>query len=100
MTVFMRVVSLVLIVIALMLLGADLITSLEMRGTIVVRSVATVWNLLDAGGPDAVRQWCAGTLPSFLCAAVDWLLGVYCWAIPGLLGVALAFAFGRKETQD
>jgi hypothetical protein len=98
MTIFMRVVSLVLVVVALMLLGADLVTSLEMRGTIVVRTVATIWNLLDADSLAAFKQW-SGTLPSFLQAVVDWLLGIYSWAIPGVLGVALAFACGHEHGE-
>jgi hypothetical protein len=96
---FMLFISLILVVVALMLLGADLVTSLEMRGTIVVRSIATVWDLLDKGGPDALRQWSTNTLPAFATTAINWVLGIYSWLVPGVLGVTLAFVFGRKQAD-
>lgn len=96
---FMLSISLVLVVIALMLLGADLVTSLEAHGTIYIRTVASVWDMLDQGGADAFRQWGADTLPGFAADAVNWVLGIYSWAIPGLLGVILAFVFGRKKAD-
>jgi len=95
----MGLVSLVLVVIALMLLGADLVTSLEMRGSIVVRTVASIWDLFDKGGPDAFRLWASNQLPDFLSVAVNWMLGLYSWAVPGIIGVALAFIFGRKHEE-
>ena len=39
----LRFVSLALIIIALMLLGADMVTSLEKGGQIAVRSIEQVW---------------------------------------------------------
>jgi hypothetical protein len=96
---FMGFVSLVLVVIALMLLGADMISSLEMRGHIVTRSVASIWDIFDKGGPDAFRVWATSRLPSVLAVAVNGLLGIYGWAIPGVIGVGLAFAFGHKREE-
>ena len=43
MTVLMRLISLILIVAALMLLGADAVTSLEKGGEITVRSLGLIW---------------------------------------------------------
>ena len=57
MAVFMRLVSLILIVFALMLLGADAVTSLEKGGEITVRSLDTVWGLLNQGVLDAFKRW-------------------------------------------
>ncbi len=51
MAVFMRLVSLILIVIALMLLGADAVTSLGKGGEITVRSLDTVWGPAQPGRP-------------------------------------------------
>lgn len=99
MSVFMRIVSLILVVIALMLMGADLVTSLERGGHIAVRSIATVWDLFDQGGPDAFKLWASGQLPSFIANAIGWLLGLWSWAVVGGLGVILAFIFGRKHEE-
>ena len=100
---FMRFLSLVVVVIALMLLGADLVTSLEnlaKGGHIAVRSLAAIWGLLDQGGLDAFRHWAASRLPGFLAVAIDWLLGVYSWFAVGVIGMAMAFFFGRGRHED
>jgi hypothetical protein len=100
---FMRFVSLVVVVIALMLLGADLVTSLEnldKGGQITVRSLATIWGLLDQGSLDTFRHWSAAQLPGFLAAAIDWLLGIYGWFAVGIIGMAMAFFFGRGKHED
>ena len=99
---FMRFLSLVVVVIALMLPGADMVTSLEnleKGGHIAVRSIAMVWGLLDQGGLDLFRHWSAATLPGFLVAAIDWLLGVYGWFAVGTIGMVMAFFFGRNKHE-
>ncbi len=99
---FMRFLSLVVVVIALMLLGADMVTSLEnldKGGHIAVRSIAAIWGLLDQGSLDAFRHW-AGQLPGFLTATIDWLLGVYSWFAVGVIGMAMAFVFGRSRHES
>jgi hypothetical protein len=99
---FMRFVSLVVVVIALMLLGADLVTSLEnldKGGHITVRSLATIWSLLDQGSLDGFRHW-ASQLSGFLAAAIDWLLGIYGWFAVGVIGMAMAFFFGRGKHEE
>ena len=57
MTVLMRLIALVLIVAALMLLGADAVTSLEKGGEITVRSLDLVWSLIDPGSLAAFKDW-------------------------------------------
>jgi hypothetical protein len=91
--------SLFLVALALMLLGADMIASLEMRGTVVTRSVGTLWDLLDPNSHKALMQWAASRLPGFCTTAINGLLSVYGWAVPGVLGVVLAFLFGRKKEE-
>ena len=100
---FMRFLSLVVVVVALMLLGADLVTSLEnleKGGHIAVRSLGTIWGLLDQGGLDAFRHWAASSMPGFLVAAIDWLLAVYGWFFVGIIGMVMAFFFGRSKSES
>jgi hypothetical protein len=84
--VLLRSFSLALIVFALMLIGADVISSLEMQGTLVVRSLAQVLLLL---GLDATA-----TFQSYLPTSVSgWgvmVLGWPSWATLGVLGVVIA----------
>ncbi|MDE2133012.1 MAG: hypothetical protein KGJ49_00250 [Alphaproteobacteria bacterium] len=100
---FMRFLSLLVVVVALMLLGADLVTSLEnleKGGHITVRSLAAIWNLLDQGGPDMFHHWASSRFPSFLVTVADWLLGIYGWFAVGVIGMAMAFFFGRGKHEN
>src|SRR6185312_16621462 len=95
MAVLMRLVSLVLIIAALMLLGADAVTSLEKGGEVTVRSLGTVWGLLDPGTLDAFKAWVQNHA-AFAAQAVYSALALPGWSITGVIGVVLAFVFGRK----
>jgi len=97
MYVFFRFVSLVLVVTALMLMGADLISSLEHPGQFTVRSIADLWNLFQKGGAEAFLGWCGAHLPGFLAAAAAFTLKLWGWGVTGTLGVILAFVFGRRH---
>ena len=95
MAVVMRLVSLVLIVSALMLLGADTVTSLEKGGEITVRSLGAVWSIIDDDGLNNFKSWVQHYLP-FLAQGVYSSLALPGWAVTGVLGVIVAFVFGRK----
>lgn len=99
MNVAFRLVSLVLITVALMLLGADLITTLEKGGPITVRSAAQVWGLFGKASEAAFFAWMQKSVPAPVGAAVDALLSLPAWALTGVLGVILAFVFGRKVSE-
>lgn len=93
---FMRLFSLLLVVIALMLLGADAITSLEHRGQITVRSFEVIWALFNPAALAAFKSWVAHSLPGFLANAIYSVIAIPAWSI-GVIGVILAFVFGRKQ---
>jgi hypothetical protein len=95
MALFMRLVSLILIVAALMLLGADAVTSLEKGGELTVRPLALVWANFDPDGLDHFKDWVQHHLP-FLAQAAYSALALPGWAVTGVLGVILAFVFSRK----
>jgi hypothetical protein len=91
--------SLVLIVIALMLLGADVMTSLE-KGEVTVRSLAQFWTTVDKASLDSFKVWLEHALPAPTPGWVESFLNVYSWAPFGLLGVVLAFAFSRHDAGE
>jgi hypothetical protein len=95
MTVLMRLIALLLVVSALMLLGADAVTSLEKGGEITVRSLGTIWALFDKTGVEAFKAWVQHHAP-FAAQGVYSSLALPGWAVSGVLGVILAFIFGRK----
>ncbi len=96
MFVALRFISLILIVVAIMLLGADIVTSLEHGGQITVRSVDQVWALLGKGGDAAFKSWVDKHFPAFLAGWTYSTMALPGWGVSGVIGVILAFLFGRK----
>ena len=93
---FMRIFSLFLVVLALMMLGADAVTSLEHQGQISVRSFEAIWGLFDANSVKAFKAWADHTMPGFIAGLIYSTLAIPAWSI-GVIGVILAFVFGRKH---
>ncbi len=99
MFVILRLLSLVLVVAALMLLGADAVTSLENGGKIMVRSLDQVWSLFDKSAVIAFHAWCTAHLPGFLARGLFAVLSLPGWAATGVPGIILAFLFGRRTAD-
>lgn len=95
MAVLMRLISLILIVIALMLLGADAVSSLERGGALTVRSLDTVWRMIHPASLFTVKTWLHDHAP-FAAQPVYSFLSSPGWGVTGVVGVTLAFIFGRK----
>lgn len=92
----LRTISLILIVIALMLLGADFVTTLEKGGEITVRSLEDVWAMFDKAAVDGFKSWLEHTLPGPTPGWIEAVLSLPGWAFFGVIGVILAFLFGRR----
>jgi hypothetical protein len=99
MFVVLRLLSLILVVAALMLLGADAVTSLENGGKIMVRSLDQVWALFNAGAVAGFHAWCSAHLPGFLAGGIAALFSLPGWAATGVPGIILAFLFGRRTAD-
>ena len=95
MAVLMRLIALILVVVALMLLGADVVTSLEKGGEITVRSVDAVWALLGKASLAGFKTW-INHHAAFAEHSVYSALALPGWAVSGVIGVILAFIFGRR----
>ena len=100
MYVVLRFVSIVLIVVALMLLGADLITSLEKGGALSARSLEQVWALFSKSSEAAFMAWLQHAMPSALGRGIGAVLSLPAWSVPGVLGVVLAILFGRHIAEE
>jgi hypothetical protein len=96
MFVILRLISLVLIVAALLLLGADAISSLENGGKIIVRSLDQIWAMVDKPGVDAFHAWLDSHLAPVLAHGVAGIFTLPGWAATGVPGTVLAFLFGRR----
>jgi hypothetical protein len=95
MTIFMRLLSLILIVAALLFLGADAVSSLERGGELTVRNLDVVWGMLNAHSLAAFKSWVQNHA-AFMAQEVYSSLALPAWAATGVLGVIFAFVFGRR----
>jgi hypothetical protein len=96
----MRLVSLVLVCIALMLLGADLISTLENGGAVVIRSLDHVWTAVNSASIDGLKVWLDHHAPKAVTHGVESFLATPGWAAFGVLGVVIAFVFGRRSPME
>lgn len=96
MAVAFRFFALFLIVVALMLLGADVITSLQDKN-ITVRSLEQVWALISPSSLGAAKHWLEVTLPPPAPKIVFAFLTAWAWGVIGVLGVIIAFLLGRDH---
>lgn len=95
MAVLMRLISLILITIALVLLGYDAISSLERGGALTVHSLDAVWALLDASSLNEFKAWLHDHA-RFAAQPIYSFLASPGWGVTGVIGVILAFIFGKK----
>jgi hypothetical protein len=95
-TVLMRLIALSMIVTALVLLGADALTSLEKGGEITVRSLGLIWSIVHPGSLALFKDWAQHT---FLAQTIYSALAMPGWGLIGVVGVLIAFIFGRKHAE-
>lgn len=96
MVVAFRAVALGLIIAALILLGADIITSLQSH-ELTARSLAAIWELVSPSSLLHFRQWAQNAIPAPGPSVVFALLSAWAWGVPGVLGVLIAFVVGRSQ---
>lgn len=99
MAVFMRLISLILIVAALLFLGADAVSSLERGGELTVRSLDSIWGMVNAGSLLLFKSWVQNHAAS-VAQSVYSSLAMPAWAVTGVVGVILAFVFGRRHGPE
>ena len=91
--VILRLLSLICLVVALMLLGADVVTTLEKGGEFTIRSLDQVLTLVGA----SPKAWLEATLPGAVSGVTTIVLGWPGWAPLGVLGVVLALVSLRSD---
>jgi hypothetical protein len=99
MAVFMRLISLILIVAALLFLGADAVSSLERGGELTVRSLDMVWGMVAPASLVGFKSWVQNHAAA-VAQGVYSSLALPAWAATGVLGVILAFVFGRRHGPE
>jgi hypothetical protein len=95
----LRFLSLILVVIGLMLLGADLVSTLERNGGITIRSLDHVWGAIAPRGLEFFKSWLENRVPAPGPQWVYSFMALPGWAVFGVPGVVLAFIFGGRTTE-
>jgi len=90
-----RVLSLVVIAAALMLLGADALSSLE-SGEMHMRSFSEALDLVNPGLAGSFQAWSENTL-SFASPVLPGLMSAPAWIPVGIIGLVLAFLFRIRD---
>jgi hypothetical protein len=88
--------GLILLGLGLMLLGADMITTLEHQGQFTLRSYLDIWSLFDKDAAAGFVAWLSKTTPSFVSVPVLAVLSLWAWWI-GVIGIVMAFLAGHKK---
>lgn len=86
-----------LVALSLMLLGADMITSLENPGQITLRSFQTIWATIDADAANGFVAWMNRNIPGVVTSGVVAILSIPAWSV-GFIGVPLGFI--RRKDQE
>lgn len=86
-----RFVAWLLVSIAVALLGADAVSSLE-EGVPVIRTTATVLSLFGLDGMSL-----ADAAPGGVGKAIETLMSIPLWAVVGIIGVVLTLVFRPME---
>jgi len=92
-----RFVALVLIVLGLMLLGADVVTMLERGQEPHLRSLEDVWALFSSTGVASFKTWANESLPAPLPDGFSGVLGIPAFAALGTIGVIMAYLFRERD---
>jgi hypothetical protein len=95
--VVLRLFALILLVVALMLLGADVVSTFELGGQFVTRSLETIVVLLSGVN---LSEWIEATFPAAMASILIAICHLPGWLSTGVLGVLLAFlSAGRRKPQ-
>jgi hypothetical protein len=92
-----RFIALILIVLGLMLLGADVVTMLESGHEPMARSLENVWALFAPDSVAASKAWLAAMLPAAGVQAITLVLSLPAFAVFGVLGIIFAVAFREQD---
>ena len=89
-----RLAGLLLIIVALMLLGADVVSAFEAGGEFLTRSLDQIIAMLTGASP---MSWLEAALPPSLASLVTIALRLPAWLSIGLVGLIMALIAGSGK---
>jgi hypothetical protein len=97
---FFRLIAVIFIVAGLLVVGFDIISSLQAGDGFKALSLESLWQLLHAPSLDGYRQWVIASVPNPGPSISDAILGFPAFAVFGVIGILLGLLFQRRGRYD
>jgi len=97
---FFRLIAVIFIVAGLLVLGYDVISSIQNGQGFKALPLADFWKLIHAGSLDGYRTWVTETIPSPGPSVSESILSFPAFAVYGVIGVLLGLLFQKRSRYD
>lgn len=95
-----RLIAVIFIVAGLLVVGYDVISSLQAGQGFTALSLEALWTLINQPTLEGYRAWVTQTIPSPGPSISDSVLGFPAFAVFGVIGVLLGLLFQRRPRYD
>jgi hypothetical protein len=97
---FFRLIAVIFIVAGLLVVGYDIISSVQAGQGFRALPLTDVWNLIHAGSLTAYREWVTATIGNPGPSISEAILGFPAFAVFGVIGVLLGLLFQRRSRYE
>ena len=97
---FFRLIAVIFIVAGLLVVGYDIISSLQAGQGFHALSFENLWTLINQGSLESYRGWVAEKIPNPGPSVSNSILGFPAFAVFGVIGVLLGLLFQRRPHYD
>lgn len=97
---FFRLIAVIFIVAGLLVLGYDVISSIQAGQGFKALPLADLWNLVHSGSLEGYRAWVTETIPSPGPSISESILSFPAFAVYGVIGVLLGLLFQKRSRYD
>ncbi|MCC6917787.1 MAG: hypothetical protein IT548_01210 [Alphaproteobacteria bacterium] len=97
---FFRLIAIIFIVAGLLVVGFDIISSLQAGQGFKALSLESLWTLIHAGSLEAYKNWVIASVPEPGPGISNAILGFPAFAVFGVIGILLGLLFQRRARYD
>ncbi len=97
---FFRLIAVIFIVAGLLVVGFDIISSLQAGQGFKALSLESLWTLIHPGSLEAYNNWITASVPNPGPGISSAILGFPAFAVFGVIGILLGLLFQRRPRYD
>lgn len=97
---FFRLIAVIFIVAGLLVLGYDVISSIQNAQGFKALSLSSVWSMINASSLEGYRNWVTETIPNPGPSISESILAFPAFAVYGVIGVLLGLLFQKRSRYD